>query len=150
MYLVSSCLCGNHCRYNGSAGDLKRYHAIQRFLAQGLAVPVCPEALGGLAVPRQPAEICGGTGAGVLQGKSRVVNATGDDVTANYVSGAWRSLLIGLETGCTKAVLKARSPACGAGLIYDGKFQKNLILGDGVLAALLKAHGFIVFSDEDF
>ena len=79
-----------------------------------------------------------------------MVNATGDDVTANYVSGAWRSLLIGLETGCTKAVLKARSPACGAGLIYDGKFQKNLILGDGVLAALLKAHGFIVFSDEDF
>ncbi len=78
-----------------------------------------------------------------------MVNATGDDVIANYVSGAWRSLLIGLETGCTKAVLK-QGARHAAGLIYDGKFQKNLILGDGVLAALLKAHGFIVFSDEDF
>ncbi len=150
MYLVSSCLCGNHCRYDGSAGDLSQYQAIQRLLAKGLAVPVCPEVLGGLAVPRPPAEISGGTGASVLQGKAKIVNSAGGDVTGNYVSGAWKSLLIGLETGCTKAILKARSPACGAGLIYDGKFQKNLIPGDGVFAALLKAHGFVVFSDEDF
>ncbi|MGI6627364.1 MAG: DUF523 domain-containing protein [Bacillota bacterium] len=150
MYLVSSCLCGNKCRYNSSTGNLSLHPGIQRLLAQGLAVPVCPEILGGLPVPRPPAEIMSGTGACVLQGKAKVVNSAGDDVTENYILGAWKSLLIGLKTGCTKAVLKARSPACGIGSIYDGKFRKTLIEGDGVLAALLKEHGFLVFNDEDF
>ncbi len=150
MYLMSSCLCGNKCRYDGSAGNFSQYPGLRKLVAQGRVMPVCPEVLGGLPVPRPPAEISGGTGAYVLKGKAKVLNVAGSDVTQNYVAGAWKSLLIGLESGCTKAVLKARSPACGVGSIYDGKFQKNLIDGDGVLAALLKSHGFYVFSEQDY
>lgn len=148
MYLISSCLCDNRCRYDGFAGNLGQYPQIQELLAQGRAVPVCPEILGGLPVPRLPAEISGGTGACVFKGKTKVVNLAGEDVTENYVEGAWKSLLIGLQAGCNKAILKSRSPACGVGVIYDGKFQKNLIRGNGVLAALLKSHGFVVLTEE--
>lgn len=129
---------------------MAKYPKIRDFLAQGLAVPVCPEVLGGLPVPRLPAEITGGTGTCVLQGNAKVVNTAGDDVTENYLEGARKALEIALQAGCTKAILKERSPACGTGLIYDGRFQRNLIQGSGVLAALLRAHGFTVISDEDF
>lgn len=149
MYIVSSCLCGNPCRYDGSAGQVRKHPKIRELLAQGLAVPVCPEVLGGLPVPRPPAEITGGRAADVLQGRARVVNIYGDDVTQNYVEGARKALYIALQAGCTKAVLKERSPACGVRAVYDGTFSNKCVPGEGVLAALLKAHGFEVISDED-
>ncbi|HHX10806.1 MAG TPA: DUF523 domain-containing protein [Firmicutes bacterium] len=149
MYMVSSCLCGNPCRYDGSAGQTDRYPGISELLARGLAVPICPEVLGSLPVPRPPAEITGGTGRDVLEGNARVLNIYGDDITRNYVEGAKKTLHIALQAGCTKAILKDRSPACGVHAVYDGTFSSNRIPGEGVLAALLRAHGLTVISDED-
>ena len=94
-------------------------------------------------------EITGGTAADVLKGQAKVVNINGNDVTRNYVEGARKALEIALQAGCTKAILKERSPACGVRAVYDGKFNKHVVPGDGVFAALLKAHGFTVLSDEE-
>ena len=149
MYIVSSCLCGNPCRYNGSAGQISKYPRVRELLAQGLAVAVCPELLGGLPVPRPPAEITGGTATDVLKGKAKVGNANGVDVTENYTEGARMALELALQAGCNKAILKERSPACGVHRVYDGSFNGTVVPGDGVLAAMLKSHGFQVISDED-
>lgn len=99
-------------------------------------------------MPRLPSEIRGGDGLDVLLGNARVVNSAGEDVTGAFVEGARKALLIGLETGCSHAVLKARSPSCGAGAIYDGTFSHTRRAGDGVLAAMLRRHGFEVLTDE--
>lgn len=112
-------------------------------------MPVCPEALGGLPIPRLAAEILGGTGEDVLNGDARVVNSAGEDVTRFFVDGARRALLIGLLTGCSAAILKARSPSCGPGVIYDGTFSRTQAPGDGVFAATLRRHGFRIFTEED-
>lgn len=145
MILVSSCLIGFPCRYN--AVIQKHAGIFDAFLR--LAVPVCPETLGGLAVPRPPSEIQGGAGADALLGSARVVTRLGQDVTRQYIDGARRALSIGMQAGCTAAILKARSPACGAGIIYDGSFTGSLRPGDGVLAALLRAHGFRLYSEDE-
>ncbi len=145
MYVVSACLCGFPCRYDGrtSCSDKVDY-----LLKSGQAVPVCPEVLGGLPVPRDPCEIAGGGGNKVLAGTARVINIKGHDMTCAYVDGAWKALYIALQAGCNRAVLKARSPACGWGRIYDGTFNRTEVPGDGVLAALLKGHGFAVYTEE--
>jgi uncharacterized protein YbbK (DUF523 family) len=109
---------------------------------------VCPELLGGLDVPRPPAEIRGGDGLSVLRGLARVVNSEGIDVTGAYLDGARTALLIGLQAGCSSAILKEGSPACGAGAIHDGSFAHTRVAGDGVLAALLRQHGFNVRTEE--
>lgn len=143
MYLVSACLCGYSCRYDKV---LCRDPQVRELILRGLAVPVCPEVLGGLSVPRAPAEIWGGDGEAVLDGRARVVTSQGQDVTKAYLEGAERSLSIGLQAGCTSAILKARSPSCGNGSVYDGSFTHTLAEGDGVLAALLRRHGFEIKS----
>jgi uncharacterized protein YbbK (DUF523 family) len=121
---------------------------VSELVREGLAVPVCPELLGGLGVPRHSAEISGGGGLSVLQGHAGVVDVEGRDVTSAYVEGATRALLIGLQAGCTSAILKARSPSCGAGAIYDGSFTRTRTAGDGVLAALCRRHGMHVQTEE--
>ena len=150
LFLVSSCLCGNKCRYDGSAGDIRDYPEISRLMHRGEVVPVCPEVLGGLSIPRPAAEIIGGSGIYVLRGLARVLNVEGVDVTEEYLEGSLIGLLVGLQTGCTGAILKSRSPACGIGLVYDGTFRRKLVQGDGVFAALLADHGFTLFSEESF
>lgn len=110
---------------------------------------MCPELLGGLPAPRSPSEIRGGDGNDVLSGKATVVNDAGEDVTVPYVEGAKKCLLIALQAGCSSALLKARSPSCGAGTIYDGTFSHTRRPGDGVLAALLREHGMAVRTEED-
>lgn len=146
MILVSSCLMGFPCRYNALIQERAAlYDALSRH-----AVPVCPEILGGLGVPRPPSEIRGGAGAEVLLGSARVLNRLGEDVTWQYVLGARRAVSIGLQAGCRIALLKARSPACGAGVVYDGTFSRTLRPGDGVFAALLRAHGFRIYTEDDF
>ena len=122
---------------------------VSELLRAGQAIPVCPEVLGGLGIPRPPAEIKGGDGLDVLEGKARVINSRGEDVTDQYVTGARVSLAIALQAGCSKAILKARSPSCGAGVIYDGTFAHARVIGDGVLAALLRRHGVDVKTDEE-
>ena len=113
-------------------------------------MPVCPEVLGGLTVPREPAEIIQlGDERSVLRG-ANVKTAAGIDLTRQYMDGALRALSVGLQFDCSKAVLKARSPSCGLGQVYDGRFSHNLVDGNGVFAELLLSHGIKVFTEENF
>ena len=114
------------------------------------AVPVCPELLGGLPVPREQSEIKGGTGKDVLAGKCLVMTKSGKDVTSNFIAGARRVLSLAKKYNVEKAVLKSCSPACGCGQIYDGSFTGKLIEGDGVACALLKINGIQVADNDAF
>lgn len=144
--LVSACLAGRACRFDGSANP---DDVVGRLVAEGRAVLVCPEVDGGLGTPRPPAEIAGGDGADVLAGRARVVTRDGVDVTDAYVKGAERALDAAREAGAATAILKARSPSCGKGGIYDGSFTRSVRDGDGVTAALLRAGGLDVVTEEE-
>ncbi len=142
--LVSACLLGRRCRYDGGHRPLP---GLERLLAdRGLeVVPVCPEELGGLGTPRPPAHLVGGDGAAVLEGRARVqVVQTGADVTGPFLQGA--RLAAQAAPRASLAVLKARSPSCGAGATWiDGAVRR----GDGVFAALLRARGCRLLTDEE-
>ena len=145
-YLVSACLAGHSCSYDG----LPRTCAVvEKLVREGRAIPVCPECLGGLPVPRPASEIQGGTGVDVLEGRARVVNCHGEDVTAAFIRGAQAVLEIARSHGLQAAILKARSPSCGYGRIYDGSFSRRVRAGHGVAAALLAQSGFQIFTEED-
>ena len=139
--LVSSCLAGIPCRYDGNARPAEDIVAAVR---DGRALPACAEQLGGLPTPRPAAEIIGGDGDDVLTGRAAVITDTGDDVTAEFVAGAEQVAALALANGVTEAVLQARSPSCGCGTVYDGTHSGELMRGDGVLSALLKRHGITV------
>lgn len=141
MILISGCLAGVCCRYDqGYNGD----DHIMKMIKEQPSIIVCPEQLGGLATPREPAEIVGGDGFDVLDGNAYVINAAGEDVTQCFIKGAEETLEIAHLYGVTKAILKSRSPSCGSGVIYDGSFSKTKIKGDGVTTALLKRNGIEV------
>ncbi len=144
--LVSACLAGRACRFDGSANP---DHEVARLVAEGRAVLVCPEVDGGLGTPRPAAEISGGHGRDVLAGRARVLTQAGEDVTDAYVAGAERALEAAREAGARVAILKARSPSCGKGAVYDGSFSRTLQAGDGVTAALLRENGIDVVTDEE-
>ncbi len=146
LVLISACLAGVACTYEGKP---KTRDWAVRLVADGRAVPVCPEVAGGLGIPRPEAEIQSGDGNAVIDGAARVVSVDGDDVTNNYLHGARTALDAARRTGATVAILKARSPSCGCGAIYDGTFSGAKRDGDGVTAALLKREGLTVASDED-
>lgn len=133
--LVSACLLGTACRYDGKsvpcASLLEQLDGLR-------LIPVCPEQLGGLPTPRIPCE---------RQGQ-RVVSKTGTDTTQQYQRGAQEALRLAKLFGCKAALLKERSPSCGCGQIYDGSFSKTLVGGDGVTAELLKQHGIAVFGES--
>lgn len=137
IFLASSCLCGMSCRYDGRAAP---HPLLVDLFRRGLALPVCPETLGGLPTPRPPAEIAG----------DRVMDRSGRDVTEAFTLGAARTLEIARSRGMTVAVLKERSPSCGVTAIYDGTFSGRLIPGCGVTAALLRANDIAVYSEETF
>jgi len=117
--------------------------------ARGRVVPVCPEVAGGLPVPRPPAEIVGGDGDDVLDGRARVVTVAGEDVTAAYLRGAECALAVVQRYSITTAILKQHSPSCGSTGIYDGTHSGRLRAGQGVTAALLRRHGVTIWSEED-
>ena len=137
MLIVSACLAGIECRYNGEAYTVLQ---LEEMVRAGKALPLCPEIIGGLATPRAKAE---------RQGDA-VVNELGEDVGAQFTQGAKRAVEIALLVGCRKAILKAKSPSCGCGRIYDGTFSGRLIDGDGIFCSLLKAKGIEVWTEEDF
>ncbi len=135
MILVSACLAGVPCRYDGKSCPDREVIGL---LPEGEAVALCPEELGGLPTPRSPAEFVGGTGEDVLDGKARVVCRNGEDVTESFVSGAEAVLRVVRDLGVSHAIFRARSPSCGRGRVYvEGK----LVKGDGVCTALLLQNG---------
>lgn len=144
--LVSACLAGRACRFDGRANP---DDTVGRLVAEGRAVLVCPEEDGGLGTPRPAAEIQGGDGADVLEGRARVVTKGGMDVTEAYLQGARVALERARDAGASRAVLKASSPSCGRGRIYDGTFSRNPMEGDGVTAALLIQEGIEVLTEEE-
>ena len=137
MLIVSACLAGIECRYNGEAYTVLQ---LEEMVRAGKALPLCPEIIGGLATPRAKAERQGET----------VVNELGEDVGAQFTQGAKSAVEIALLVGCRKAILKAKSPSCGCGRIYDGTFSGRLIDGDGIFCTLLKEKGIEVWTEEDF
>jgi uncharacterized protein YbbK (DUF523 family) len=146
MRLVSACLLGVDCAWHG--GNHANARALS-LLGKGGLVPVCPEQLGGLPTPRTPQEIVGGTGEDVLDGRCRVLNRNGEDVTDQFLRGADETLRIARLVGATVFIAKSRSPSCGSGLVHDGSFTGTLVPGDGVTASLLRRHGIDVVPEED-
>ena len=136
-YVVSACLAGEPCRYDGGCSPCA---AVVELVRSGEALPVCPEVLGGLPTPRVPSERRG----------ERVVAKDGTEVTRAFVRGAEEALRLAREQGCTVAVLKARSPSCGSGEIYDGTFTGVRVPGEGVFARLAREAGLRVESEETF
>ena len=133
--LISACLMGVKCRYDGKTKPLP---CLKQLMDEYTLIPVCPEVLGGLPTPRVPAERIG----------DKVITQDGRDVTANYEQGAQEALRMAQMTGCTTALLKERSPSCGTGTIYDGSFSGGLCPGYGVCGALLKNHGIHVLGES--
>lgn len=134
--IVSACLLGTACRYDGKSKTDERVILLMK---KAQLIPVCAEILGGLETPRIPAEIV----------RDRVMRNDGVDVTAEYFRGAHEVLRLARLYGCRYALLKERSPSCGKRLIYDGTFSGTLTEGDGVTAALLEKHGVDVFGENE-
>ncbi len=134
--LVSACLLGVCCRYDGAS---KPNGDVIKLREKYVLIPICPEVDGGLPTPRTPSERVG----------DRVLMRDGTDVTINYRKGAEMALERARSFGCTAAVLKARSPSCGKGVIYDGSFSGNLTDRDGVAAELLRSNGIEVYTEEE-
>lgn len=147
MIVVSSCLAGLEVRYNATH---RLNDKLKQLVDEKKAVTVCPEVLGGLPTPREPAEIVGGDGAAVLDGCARILDRKGTDVTAAYIEGAEKALDVVRKLDASLVVLKENSPSCGSSMIYNGKFSGVRIAGDGVTSALLKRHGYEVISEDDF
>jgi uncharacterized protein YbbK (DUF523 family) len=146
--LVSACLLGQKVRYNAEIlphpGSI-----LDKLEAQGRLIPFCPEVAGGLPVPRPPAEIQGGEGGCVLEGRCRVISAAGEDCTQAFVDGARQTLALAQSEQVTMAILKENSPSCGSAFVYDGSFSRKRLPGEGVTTALLRRHAIQVYSEHD-
>ncbi len=135
--MVSACLLGVNCKYNGK----NNYHEeLIEYLKDKAVIPICPEIYGGLPTPRVPSEILG----------KKVLNKEGLDVTDNFRRGAEESLKLAKKFNVKKAILKAKSPSCGFGNIYDGTFSDHLIPGNGITAELFKQNGIEILTENNF
>jgi len=134
--LVSACLLGEKVRYDGKDNYVE---GLERLKADYDLIPLCPEVLGGLSVPRDPAEIIRG----------RILTNKGKDVTAQFLLGAQDVLDFCLKNNIHKAIMKDRSPSCGKGRIYDGSFSNRLVEGNGVTVELLQRNHIKVYSEEE-
>lgn len=134
--IVSACLLGIPCRYDGKA---KPEDSVISLKEKYELIPVCAEVLGGLPTPRIGAEIVG----------NKVLRSDGVDVTNEYHKGADEVLKIAIQNGCTKAILKSKSPSCGKGQIYDGTYTRTLINGNGILTDLLIKNNIKVYTETE-
>lgn len=146
MIMVSACLAGKPVRYNGSTATDSM---VEQLIAEGKAISVCPELLGGFMTPREPAEIVGGDGYDVLDGQAKVVERSGADVTSMYIEGAARALDIAKQQDVEIVVLKENSPSCGSSVIYDGTFNGRKLAGAGVTTAMFRKAGIRVISEAE-
>ena len=133
--IVSACLLGENCKYNGGSNKCDDIIALAEKFE---IIPVCPECFGGLPIPRVPSEIKDG----------RVYSKTGEDLTEAFLSGAEQTLYIAKEANAPCAVLKENSPSCGFGKIYDGTFSGNKIDGNGITAQLLYDNEIQIFGES--
>jgi uncharacterized protein YbbK (DUF523 family) len=146
LILVSACLCGINCKYDGGNNLNEK---VQRLLKEGKAIPVCPEQLGGQSTPRVAHEIQNGSGKDVIEGRAKVMGTDPkDDVTEQFLKGAEETLKIAVQCDVEYAILKARSPSCGKGIIYDGTFTGSKREGNGVTTELLMKNGIKVITEE--
>lgn len=136
--LISACLLGTSCKYNGGNNALPA-DKIAALRGKYRLIPICPETAGGLPTPRDPSERRGGA----------VVSCKGRDVTAEYSKGADVAVSLAEKNGCKTALLKEKSPSCGSGMIYDGTFTGRLVVGDGLAAERLKARGVRVYGESE-
>jgi uncharacterized protein YbbK (DUF523 family) len=136
MIIVSACLAGLECRYDGKSNSCEK---VIEMVRNGIAIPLCPEQLGGLATPRIPAEIV----------DDKVITKENIDVTKQFERGAKETLKIAKLVNANTAILKQRSPSCGVSKIYDGTFSGKVISGMGKTAELLLQHGIKLISEED-
>ena len=134
--LVSACLFGNNCRYKGDNCLSEKLLALGK---DNVLIPVCPEQLGGLSTPRRPAERVG----------DKIISDKGVDVTGEYTRGAELAVMIAKANNADYCVLKANSPSCGSGKIYDGTFSGVLTEGSGVFASMLAAQGIEVITEKE-
>ena len=134
--IVSACLLGEKCRYDGKS---KPCQAVINLKEKYNLIPVCPEVMGGLKTPRHPSEIIG----------DKVIRKDGSDNTKEYKRGAEIALNIALQNGAKKAILKAKSPSCGKGQIYDGTFSGKLKEGNGITAKLFMEKGIEVLTEDE-
>ncbi len=135
--LLSACILGADCKYNG--GNNYRDGIFDLFTKYNV-IPVCPETAGGLERPREPSEKVG----------NRVLSKSGKDVTAEFKKGADATLKIAKNRNAEYAVLKAKSPSCGCGMIYDGSFGGKVIPGNGVTAELLLNNGIKIYNETNW
>ena len=140
MILVSACLAGINCKYNGGNNYNEK---VFNLVKEGKAIPVCPEQLGGLTTPREPSEIK------IIDGKRYVINKEGIDVTEEFEKGAEEVLTLVKKLDIKKAILQSRSPSCGRDKIYSGNFDRNLVDGNGILVDLLLKNGIEVINSDD-
>ena len=142
MYIISACLLGENCKYNGGNNLSEN---VRDFVGNKNFVAVCPELAGGFSVPRPPVELK----------KGRAYRLNGNDVTDDFNKGAQLSFSLAkkkaekLKEEIELAVLKAKSPSCGSGKIYDGSFSGKLSAGNGIFAQLLMENGIKVITEED-
>ncbi|HWT74531.1 MAG TPA: DUF523 domain-containing protein [Mobilitalea sp.] len=142
MYLVSACLTGYNCRYDGKNSENNK---ITELVRQGKAIAVCPEQLGGLPTPRACCEIIANN-----DGTEKVMTKDGLDLIIEFMDGALKTLEIAKAKGIKRAIFKSKSPSCGCGQIYDGTFSGVLIEGNGLAAELLIKNGIEVLTEKDF
>lgn len=145
IFLVSSCLVGINCRYNGKN---KFNTCILKFLKDRQFLPLCPEQLGGLPTPREPSFFVNGDGFEVLRGKTTVIDSVGRDVTENFIKGAKETLSCVKRFRINKAIMKDRSPSCGVTKTLNT--TNGIVSGVGVTTALLVRNGVKVFSEKNF
>ena len=140
MYIISACFAGVNCKYNGK-NNFNDY--INKLVKEGKAILVCPEQLGGLPTPREPSEIVS------YNNDIKVITKSGKDITENFKRGAKETLKIAKSYNISKAILKARSPSCGYGEIYDGTFSGKVKKGNGITSVLLSEAGIKIYSEEN-
>jgi uncharacterized protein YbbK (DUF523 family) len=146
MILVSACLLGENCRYNGTNCLVP---CLRELLRNIEFKPVCPEVAAGLPIPRSPIEIRSGDGADVLNHQARIETRSGEDVTERLLQGCQQILSDIVEEKIDFVILKEKSPSCGVHRIYSGEFDGTLKPGMGVMTAIFRKMGIEVFSEEE-
>jgi uncharacterized protein YbbK (DUF523 family) len=141
MYLISACLAGVNCRYDGESSE---HDLVMNLVKEGNAILVCPEELGGLSTPRPCCEIVTDEA-----GMQKVKTKSGEDKTKEFLKGAEKTLKLAKEHNIKIAILKSKSPSCGVNKIYDGSFSRKLVEGNGLTADLLIKNGIEVITETD-